>query len=286
MSNANPTMPKVSNLPPVPAGARSGYLSPTKEEMLADLRHQLDDNNTDGSSVDSRGRRRRRNKGALQKQGGLAGPQTLPRLADTKPVRLQLGLNLDVELELKARLQGDVSLTLLVENKTPQKRPPSSTQLHLNSSTHSVTVDELFHLRLGRLRLHQRWLDHDVSPSLTAAVAVLIGMGGFLCGVLVSSASCCCCFSWPWSWIWVVQLLWDVMMINTISTMVPSWMTGMATTMTTTMMEMGSVAMEAAAATITTTSWSYFHVLLQQGLTSASFEWVGVTNIIGVGVMG
>ncbi|KAK3496685.1 uncharacterized protein B0T23DRAFT_62115 [Neurospora hispaniola] len=83
MSNANPTMPK------------------------------LDDNNTDGSSVDSRGRRRRRNKGALQKQGGLAGPQTLPRLADTKPVRLQLGLNLDVELELKARLQGDVSLTLL-----------------------------------------------------------------------------------------------------------------------------------------------------------------------------
>ncbi|KAK3498196.1 hypothetical protein B0T13DRAFT_253758 [Neurospora crassa] len=113
MSNANPTMPKVSNLPPVPAGARSGYLSPTKEEMLADLRHQLDDNNTDGSSVDSRGRRRRRNKGALQKQGGLAGPQTLPRLADTKPVRLQLGLNLDVELELKARLQGDVSLTLL-----------------------------------------------------------------------------------------------------------------------------------------------------------------------------
>lgn len=41
MSNANPTMPKVSNLPPVPAGARSGYLSPTKEEMLADLRHQV-----------------------------------------------------------------------------------------------------------------------------------------------------------------------------------------------------------------------------------------------------
>lgn len=83
MANTNPTMPK------------------------------LDDTNSDGSSVDSRGRRRRRNKGALQKQGGLAGPQVLPRLADTKPVRLQLGLNLDVEVELKARLQGDVSLTLL-----------------------------------------------------------------------------------------------------------------------------------------------------------------------------
>ncbi|KAK3397783.1 hypothetical protein B0T20DRAFT_453840 [Sordaria brevicollis] len=163
MANTNPTMPKVSNLPPVPAGARSGFLSPTKEEMLADLRRQLDDTNSDGSSVDSRGRRRRRNKGALQKQGGLAGPQILPRLADTKPVRLQLGLNLDVEVELKARLQGDVSLTLLVEKKQQSR---SSTQLHLNPSTRSVTtVDELFHLRLGTLRLRQRWLDRDVSPN-------------------------------------------------------------------------------------------------------------------------
>lgn len=41
MASTNPTMPKVSNLPPVPAGARSGYLSPTKEEMLADLRRQV-----------------------------------------------------------------------------------------------------------------------------------------------------------------------------------------------------------------------------------------------------
>lgn len=45
--------------------------------------------------------------------GGLVQPAVLPRLAETKPVRLQLGLNLDVEVELKARLQGDVSLTLL-----------------------------------------------------------------------------------------------------------------------------------------------------------------------------
>ena len=40
-------------------------------------------------------------------------PTAMPRLAESKPVRLQLGLNLDVELELKAKLQGDVSLTLL-----------------------------------------------------------------------------------------------------------------------------------------------------------------------------
>ena len=42
----------------------------------------------------------------------LAGKSCIS-LLETKPVRLQLGLNLDVELELKARLQGDVSLTLL-----------------------------------------------------------------------------------------------------------------------------------------------------------------------------
>ncbi len=76
---------------------------------------QLDDSASDGSSVDSRGRRRRRNnkQKQLAQAGSLGGPAVIPRLAETKPVRLQLGLNLDVEVELKARLQGDVSLTLL-----------------------------------------------------------------------------------------------------------------------------------------------------------------------------
>jgi len=132
---SNPTMPKVSS-PPVamlPSGPRPPYSSAgfgggapaggagSKEDILADLRRQLDDSASDAaSSVDSRGRRRPRNRSRNNKQlaakgaqGGLQGPGILPRLADTKPVRLQLGLNLDVELELKARLQGDVSLTLL-----------------------------------------------------------------------------------------------------------------------------------------------------------------------------
>ncbi|KAK0730466.1 hypothetical protein B0H67DRAFT_596598 [Lasiosphaeris hirsuta] len=79
---SNPVMPKVATLPSLPSGPR---------------------------------RRRRRNRGnkALAPAAGLSNPAILPRLADTKPVRLQLGLNLDVEVELKARLQGDVSLTLL-----------------------------------------------------------------------------------------------------------------------------------------------------------------------------
>ncbi|KAH8905136.1 hypothetical protein BR93DRAFT_939165 [Coniochaeta sp. PMI_546] len=110
-----PAMPKVA--PTLPSGPRpGGASSPSKDEILADLRRQLDDSASDvGSSVSSRGgrRRRRRNNKALAATGGLAQPAILPRLAETKPVRLQLGLNLDVELELKARLQGDVSLTLL-----------------------------------------------------------------------------------------------------------------------------------------------------------------------------
>ena len=116
---SNPVMPKVTTaLPsgPRPVGAGgAGVGSPSsKDDILADLRRQLDDSASSmGSSIDSRGRRRRRNNKALAKNGGLQQPALLPRLADIKPVRLQLGLNLDVEVELKARLQGDVSLTLL-----------------------------------------------------------------------------------------------------------------------------------------------------------------------------
>lgn len=89
---------------------------PYAEKMASNpVMPKLDDSASDlASSVDSRGRRRRRNKQQqLATTGGLKTGPVLPRLAETKPVRLQLGLNLDVEVELKARLQGDVSLTLL-----------------------------------------------------------------------------------------------------------------------------------------------------------------------------
>jgi len=99
---------------PYPAG-----LNTTEKEPLSEmnLRRQDSDNVSDvGSSISSSGRRRRRRKNALARQvggGGLGEVAPLQRLADTKPVRLQLGLDLDVELELKARVKGDVSLTLL-----------------------------------------------------------------------------------------------------------------------------------------------------------------------------
>ncbi|KAL1843015.1 hypothetical protein VTJ49DRAFT_3329 [Mycothermus thermophilus] len=224
MAAPNPLMPKVDtpSIPSLPgtsvrppaAGPVVSSAAADKDKLLADLRRQLDDSASDASSVDSRGRRRRRNNKQLAR-GGLTDPAILPRLADTKPVRLQLGLNLDVELELKARLQGDVSLTLLIENN-PSKRPSSSTELrcdprlsdnnnrqrpawwffgggyylpftnpgyhrlrHLLGHSHNNEsyqdneddwVDyapteedyaELAHMRLGKLRLRQRWVDRE-----------------------------------------------------------------------------------------------------------------------------
>ncbi len=111
---SNPLRPDATTT--LPSGPRPGLNGiQSKDELLADLRRQLDDTASDmGSSVTSRGGRRRRRRNKVVAPGGnLAQPAILPRLADTKPVRLQLGLNLDVEVELKARLQGDVSLTLL-----------------------------------------------------------------------------------------------------------------------------------------------------------------------------
>lgn len=109
-------MPKTGTTTLDPRTAAPNALPPTRDDILADMRRQLDDSASDGaSSVGSRSsrRRRRRNNKALAAPGGIKTGPVLPRLAETKPVRLQLGLNLDVELELKARLQGDVSLTLL-----------------------------------------------------------------------------------------------------------------------------------------------------------------------------
>ena len=50
-----------------------------------------------------------------------------------------------------------------------------------------VEVAELFYLRIGTLRLRQRWIDREVSPSLTAGVALGIAAGGFVLGYLAQS---------------------------------------------------------------------------------------------------
>jgi hypothetical protein len=72
-----------------------------------------------------------------------------------------------------------------VENK-PSARPDSSTELR--PTPDGLVVDEyaeLFYMRLGRLSFRQRWIKREVSPSLTAVVALLIALGGFLLGFVV-----------------------------------------------------------------------------------------------------
>lgn len=45
---------------------------------------------------------------------------------------------------------------------------------------------EMFYMRIGTFRLRQNWLDREVSPSLTAAVAFGIAAAGFAAGLLTS----------------------------------------------------------------------------------------------------
>lgn len=48
-----------------------------------------------------------------------------------------------------------------------------------------MECDEIFFMRIGVLRLRQRWVGREVSPSLTAAVAAVLVGGGFVLGGLV-----------------------------------------------------------------------------------------------------
>lgn len=93
---------------------------PVKPDPMSALGIPNDDTasvaSTMASSVNSGRRRRRRgrkNKSTTANHQSLQQPTVLTRIQESKPPRLQLGLNLDVELELKARLQGDLSLALV-----------------------------------------------------------------------------------------------------------------------------------------------------------------------------
>lgn len=68
--------------------------------------------------------------------------------------------------------------------KKPAPRPESSTELKADGRG-VVECEEIFFMRIGVLRLRQRWVWGEVSPSLTAAVAGVLLGGGFVLGVLV-----------------------------------------------------------------------------------------------------
>jgi hypothetical protein len=42
-------------------------------------------------------------------------------------------------------------------------------------------------MRVGRLSFRQRWIDREVSPSLTAVAVLLIALGGFVLGFVAGS---------------------------------------------------------------------------------------------------
>ncbi|KAL3428023.1 hypothetical protein PVAG01_01532 [Phlyctema vagabunda] len=161
----------------------------------ADLRRSpLDDSdlssNAGSTSSGRRRRRARKNKGAVAGLAATAAP-VIQRLEHVKPVRLQLGLNLDVELELKARIQGDVSLTLLVQKKGEAMKRDGNDEYtkakHIGFNRAGVVdLVDICYIRLGTFSFRQKWLQREVSSSLTFTVALaLAGSGllvGFLCG--------------------------------------------------------------------------------------------------------
>ena len=71
-----------------------------------------------------------------------------------------------------------------VESKKSKTRPSAELRVDTDGV---VAVDELFHMRIGVLRLRQRWLEREVSPSLTAAAAAGLAAAGFALGVLAAS---------------------------------------------------------------------------------------------------
>ncbi|KAJ0311954.1 hypothetical protein COL516b_001017 [Colletotrichum fioriniae] len=105
---------------------------------------------------------------------------------DEKPVRLQIGLNLDVDLELKAKLKGDICLSLVVERRFSKRE---SMRVKPNWKG-EVDVKEMFHMRLGKFSFRQRWIDREVSESLTVAIGVSLVVGGFVTGFAASRWLC------------------------------------------------------------------------------------------------
>jgi hypothetical protein len=47
---------------------------------------------------------------------------------------------------------------------------------------------ELFYMQVGRLSFRQRWIDREVSPSLTAVAVLFIAFGGFVLGFVAGRA--------------------------------------------------------------------------------------------------
>lgn len=72
--------------------------------------------------------------------------------------------------------------------KKQAPRPETSAELKPDWNG-CVTAAELFYMRLGTLKLRQRWVDREVSESLTIAVATGLLTLGFVVGLVVGRLS-------------------------------------------------------------------------------------------------
>ncbi|KAK2039100.1 hypothetical protein LZ31DRAFT_599096 [Colletotrichum somersetense] len=208
---------------PLSPGGQSDLI-PDQDDILAELGLQVDDSassvggsttgistidsgiSVDGSASGGGRRRRRRRNRNRNNQGGennaidinnnssnengnfnKQATVTIPRHGggdrDERPVKLKLGLDLDVDLELKAKLKGDICISLVAERKTFSKRGSLRVKPNWRGE---VDVEEIFHMRIGRFRFRQRWIEREVSESLTVAVAFCIAAAGFVAGLAAS----------------------------------------------------------------------------------------------------
>ena len=66
-----------------------------------------------------------------------------------------------------------------------KKTSRSSTELKPNCQG-EISVEEMFFIRIGRFSFRQRWIDREISPSLTGAAVVGIAAAGFVAGLVTS----------------------------------------------------------------------------------------------------
>jgi hypothetical protein len=125
------TMPAKDSSPTtatLPADLSNGM---SKDAIIEDLRRRLEESelSSNACSSSSGGRRRRRSrkpKSSLAPNLAATAAPALPLLSTTaaktakraktkeaKPVKLVVGLNLNLELELNARIEGDITLSLV-----------------------------------------------------------------------------------------------------------------------------------------------------------------------------
>ncbi|KAJ4405432.1 hypothetical protein N0V82_010318 [Gnomoniopsis sp. IMI 355080] len=160
-----------------------------------------------GTTTSSNGRRRRRrrnnnnnkNASSLLANVTTTNSNGLPPIpckgssggggGGKKPAKLAVGLNLDVELELKAKLGGELTLSMVLEEKP---KPRNCPELRMPGEGEFVAT-ELFYMRIGTLRYSRRWIDPDAvlrgQIFLTALSALVLLLAGFALGWVAARAA-------------------------------------------------------------------------------------------------